>query len=272
MTTASTEPVNFRKQEFDPEVAIDRLKPLLINIGVDVLTIRESGNMGVTNKTSDADIVTRADKLAEQMIVSHIKYFYPNHRVRGEEGTNIKSESAYEWIIDPIDGTTNFANGMDFFGISVGLYKDGEGLLGIMYFPALGELTWAVKGRGAFVNGVRVAIAKTDKELKRSLIAAGLIRGTEDVFPRLKPRTRNTLMGGSFTTEALWLIEGKIDAYVHTGATPYDLAAARIIVEVAGGVSSGIKDNGINLADEKIPIILAKSESLVRELRALLNS
>lgn len=262
-----TEP---QEKEFNPEEAIELLKPLLHDIGARILAIRESGEMEVETKKDFADIVTRADKLAETMIVDHIKQMYPDHRVRGEEGTDIKSDSEYEWIIDPIDGTTNFASGMDLFGISIGLYEKGEGRLGIMYFPALNKLTYAAKGEGARVNDKQVIIQKTDKQLKQSLIAAGFARGTENMFLPLRANCMNVLAGGSFTAEALWLIEGKIDACLHTGATPYDLAAARIIVEEAGGVSSGIKDDSINLENEQIPIILAKSESLARELREVL--
>lgn len=257
--------------EINLKEAAKRLKPLLYDIGAKVLAIRESGDMEIETKKDFADIVTRADKLAETMIVGYVRQMYPGHRIRGEEGVCIKSDSEYEWIIDPIDGTTNFANGMDLFGISVGLYKKGEGKLGIMYFPALNKLTYAVKGEGAWVNDKKVEIRKTDKPLKQALIAAGLIRGTEDLFSRLRANSRNVLAGGSAVAEVLWLIEGKIDAYLHTGATPYDIAAARIIVEEAGGVSSGIKDDSIDLENEQIPIILAKSQGLVRELQELLN-
>ena len=264
------EPGELQEKEFNPEEAIENLKPLLHDIGEKVIAIRESDDMEIETKKDFTDIVTRADKLAETMIVDHIKQMYPGHRVRGEEGTDIKSDSEYEWIIDPIDGTTNFANGMDLFGISVGLYEKGKGKLGIMYFPALNKLTYAVKGGGAWVNDRQVTIQKTDKQLKQSLIAAGLARGTENMFLPLRASCMNVLAGGSFTAETLWLIEGKIDAYIHTGATPYDLAAARIIVEEAGGVSSGIQDDSINLENEQIPIILAKSENLVCELREIL--
>ena len=138
------EPGELQEKEFNPEEAIENLKPLLHDIGEKVIAIRESDDMEIETKKDFTDIVTRADKLAETMIVDHIKQMYPGHRVRGEEGTDIKSDSEYEWIIDPIDGTTNFANGMDLFGISVGLYEKGKGKLGIMYFPALNKLTYAV--------------------------------------------------------------------------------------------------------------------------------
>jgi len=257
--------------EFNSDLALARLKPLLYDIGEKVLAMRESGDLSIRTKKDFANIVTRADTLSEKLIVDHIKQFYPSHSIRGEEGTNVKSSYQYEWIVDPIDGTTNFANGMDFFGISVGMYNCGRGEFGMMYFPALGKLAYAIKGQGAFINDKQVAIAITDKTLKESLLATDLIRGTDDVFSKLRANSRNVLVGGSFTAESLWLIEGKIDAYIHTGATPYDLAAARIIVEEAGGVSSGIKNDGINLNDEQIPIILAKSQGLVRELRDIVN-
>ncbi|MBI4141554.1 inositol monophosphatase family protein [Candidatus Woesearchaeota archaeon] len=259
------------EREFNNDLAVARLKPILHDIGEKVIAIRDSSSLSVQTKKDFADIVTQADTLAEKLIADHIKQFYPYHSIRGEEGTNVKSSSGYEWIIDPIDGTINFVSGMDLFGISVAMYHNGKGELGVMYFPALGKLAYAIRGQGAFVNDQQILIVKSDKTLKESLIAAGLIRGTEDLFSKLRTNSRNVLAGGCFTAESLWLIEGKIDAYVHTGATPYDLAAARIIVEEVGGVSSGIKNNGINLNDEQIPIILAKSQGLVGELQVILN-
>ncbi len=256
---------------FRPDEALKRFEPLLRKIGKKVLAIRRSGNFSVQRKSHYSDIVTRGDKLSEKMIVDYITKYYPGHRMRGEEGTDVRSGSLYEWIIDPIDGTTNYQKGNDLFGISVGVYKNGAGVLGIIYFPALGKMVWAVRGRGAFVNGKRVRIKNNNEGLKDALISAGLCDGTEYLFPLLCEKTMNVLAGGSCTGESLWLLTGQIDAFVHTGATPYDLAAARIIVEEAGGVASGIASKMINLNDKKIPIILAQSERLVRELRELLN-
>ena len=247
------------------------IRSLFLGVGREILAIRQSGNIDVQTKGDFRDIVTRADRRAEEMIVAHIKRFYPGHRIRGEEGTALKSNSEYEWIIDPIDGTTNFANGHDFFGISAGLYKNGVGQMGIMYFPALEKLAYGIKGDGAFINGKRVTVKRIAKGLRESLIAADLLPGTENLFSRLRTRAMYVLVGGSFTVAALWFIEGKIAAYLHTGATPYDVAAARIIVEEAGGIVSGIKDGGINLNQEKIPVIFSSSENITRELRELLK-
>src|SRR3989344_4806694 len=126
----SRESIESHKAEFDPEAAVALLKPFLYDIGEKVLAIQSSGNMAVETKKDFADIVTRADTLCEAMLTAHIRAQYPDHRIRGEEGTDVKSESPHEWIIDPIDGTTNFANGMELFSISAGLYESGEGQMG----------------------------------------------------------------------------------------------------------------------------------------------
>ena len=266
-----TRQVECDKQEFDPETAISRLQPLLFAIGKEVLAMRESGAVAVTIKKGDfRDIVTLADTYSEETITAHIKRFYPGHRIRGEEGTDVRSRSVWEWIIDPLDGTTNFASGMDFFGISLGLYRDTIGQLGIIYFPALGKCMHTIKGKGAFVNGRRVVLQRTNTTLKGSLISVGLVPSTTNMYPLLREQVRNVLIGGSATAEVLWFIERKIDAYLHTGATPYDIAAARIIVEEAGGIASGIETDLINLNDEKIPVIFSGSSQLVQELRKIL--
>ncbi|OGY99874.1 MAG: hypothetical protein A2945_02680 [Candidatus Liptonbacteria bacterium RIFCSPLOWO2_01_FULL_52_25] len=255
---------------FRPDAAIRRLQPILRDIGRKVLAIRWSGHFNTQRKSRYSDIVTRGDKLSEQMIAAHIKQHYPAHRVRGEEGTDVRSNSSYEWIIDPIDGTTNYSKGNNSFGISVGLYKNGRGVLGVVYFPALQKLAYAVRGHGAFVNRKRVRMGKNNIALKDALIAAGGISRNKK-YEELRDRVMNVLMGGSFVAETLWLIENQIDAYIHMGATPYDCAAVRVIVEEAGGVVSGIASKVINMDDKKTPIILAKSERLVRELRKVIR-
>ncbi|MDO8557229.1 MAG: inositol monophosphatase family protein [Candidatus Jorgensenbacteria bacterium] len=264
-----------KKKEFNPKTAISRLRLLLLDIGEKVLKMRKSGgNMGIRIKTGVTDIVTRADNFSEEKIVSHIKKLYPGHRIRGEEkGVSVESNSEWEWIIDPIDGTSNYSGGMDFFGISVGLYRNGIGQLGMINYPALKKLVYAIKGEGAWMNGKRITIQRADKKaLKDSLIAAGIMLSTAGKFERLQSHSRNIVMFGSFTCDTLLFLEEKIGANIHTGATPYDIAAARIIVREAGGVSSGIESAAINIDNEKIPIIFARSQKLAQELRELLRN
>src|SRR3989344_5399953 len=90
---------------FRPDVAVKRLKPLLRMVGEKIFAIQRSGQLSVRRKKAQYDVVTRADKLAEKMIVDHIKKHYPDHSIRGEEGTDVRHKSPYQWFIDPIDGT-----------------------------------------------------------------------------------------------------------------------------------------------------------------------
>ena len=260
------------EKEFDFEAALASLKPVLEAIGKEVLAMRESKDLAVEKKGGyDANIVTRADKASEAALAAHIREHYPDHAIRGEEGTNTESESGYEWILDPIDGTFNYANGMDLFGISAALAKNGRAQMGVTYFPALKKTAWAIKNQGAWVNGERMNAGGTSKKLKDSLISVGLVKGTEHLFGELRKHSGNVLAGGSFVAEALWLTEGKIDTYIHTGATPFDIAAAQLIAEEAGCVASGIENDEIDLAKEKIPVIFAKSKDLLDEVRALVR-
>ena len=252
---------------FDPPSTTVGLGRVLKRAGAQALAIRNSGELMIETKRNFADLVTHADKFVEFMITAHIVARYPGHGICGEEGVNVASQSGYTWYIDPIDGTTNFAHGMDLFGISAGLWKDGNGVLGAMYFPALGKYARAIAGVGAWVNDASVRLGGKERKLNQSLIAAGLAEGSKHLYAPLRARTHNVLVGGSFTGEVLWLLEGKIDAYLHTGATQFDLAAASIIVEAAGGTVIGIDEDRIDITKKNISIILARTPGLAHEIR-----
>jgi myo-inositol-1(or 4)-monophosphatase len=187
-------------KDLNTKKIIRELDAVLRGAGKKILAMRRAGNFGVERKSRYSDIVTRGDKYAEKVIVAYITKHFPDHGMRGEEGTDTTSTSttgsSYEWIIDPIDGTTNYSKNNNLFGMSVGLYKNGKGVLGMIYYPALEKMTWAIVGGGAYLNGKRIRFKKaggkkTNEKLKDALVSASISRGKEDLFKTLRDQSFN---------------------------------------------------------------------------------
>ena len=248
--------------------AIKRLRLFLEDaVGPRVLEIRESGQLGTEEKTSFKDIKTHGDTLSEHLIADYLRANFPDHGIRGEEGTSEGNDREFEWIVDPVDGTTNYASGMPLFGISAGLARRGVPFAGVIHYPALHKTAWAIQDRGAFVNDERIIPRPYSGQKNDTLIGATLIASTTHFFPVLQKNYANVLTLGSFVCEALFVAEGKLKAYVHTGATPFDITAATILVRESGGVAIGIKTDDLDLSQQKIPIILARERRLPEESR-----
>ena len=111
------------------------------------------GNLGIDTKSSVYDVVTRVDKESEAYLLKSISANYPDHSILGEETGSHMKESDFCWVVDPLDGTNNYSQGLPVFCVSIGLEYKGEGVLGVVYAPYLNELYTAVKGQGAFCNG-----------------------------------------------------------------------------------------------------------------------
>ncbi|MFP4016992.1 MAG: inositol monophosphatase family protein, partial [Halanaerobiales bacterium] len=123
-------------------------------------------------KSTENDLVTNVDKNSEMKIISFIKENYPSHAIKAEEGGNVDNNSEYRWIIDPLDGTNNFAHGFPVFSISIALEYENDIVLAVVYNPLLGELFYAIKGEGSFLNGKPINVS-TNQDLKHALLATG---------------------------------------------------------------------------------------------------
>ena len=126
----------------------------------------------ITTKSTETDIVTQVDTLCQDAIVETIKEKFPDHNFLGEEDLDEKTDSEYTWIIDPIDGTVNYASRLPIFCVSIGLIKNGKPIVGVVLVPILSELFYAVKGQGAYLNNQKIQVSETP-ELKQSVIATG---------------------------------------------------------------------------------------------------
>ncbi len=211
--------------------------------------VRDAGsslrdNFGViktgTPKTSQHDIVTEADFQAEEILISAIRKKFPYHNILSEEAGELKGSSPYTWIIDPLDGTNNFAKQIPLFGVIVALAKGNVIERGAIYDPLHDQFLYARRGQGAYLNGKRVH-ASTETSLEEMVIAISNIRARSMVEKFAHWRSLLALyttyykLFGSAAQNILALATGKIDAYIISGAYPWDIAAGGLIYREAGG-------------------------------------
>ena len=202
---------------------------------------RERGLSGVMTKTSDTDLVSDADRAAEELIVGLIAERFPDDGIVGEEGASTEGTSGRRWIVDPLDGTTNFVYGFDAFCVSVGVEDEQGPYAGCVYDPIRDETFAAVRGGGAHLNGVAVRPAPTT-ELDRALVGTGFSYRADQrawqakVVSHLLPRVRDIRRVGSAALDLCWVATGRLDAHVERGLAPWDHAAGALIAAEAGGV------------------------------------
>lgn len=187
------------------------------------------------------DIVTEMDTKAEALIIDEIRRDFPDHGILTEESSEIKSDTGRRWIIDPLDGTTNYAHGFPIFSVSVAFEERAEVLFGAVYNPMLDELFTGEKGKGAFLNGSRIKVSQTSS-LDRSLLATGFpydIRTSElknlDNFANFSVRAQAIRRAGSAALDLSYVACGRFDGFWEMKLKPWDTAAAALFVREAGG-------------------------------------
>lgn len=206
----------------------------------------------VSRKTSESDLVTEIDQQAERIIRTHILAAFPDHAILGEEevapgeeasiqALEQSQDSAHLWIIDPIDGTTNFVHGFPFFCVSIALSERGKLKLGVIYDPMMDEWFVAEKGKGATLNGEPMHVSQ-EKVLAESLLASGFLSIQEDSPDAhrkgpfaLIPHVRNVRTAGSAALQLVYVAAGRLSGFWETNLNAWDVAAAVLIIEEAGG-------------------------------------
>jgi myo-inositol-1(or 4)-monophosphatase len=195
----------------------------------------------IQRKKEEINLVTEIDKESEKKIVEFIKSKFPHHSILAEEGGEAKSDSSYKWIIDPLDGTTNYTHSFPVFCVSIALEYKGEVILGVIYDPNFDELFWAEKGKGAFLNGKKISVSKTDKLIK-SMLATGFPYNIRENPDNCIEHFVNFLMEaqairrlGSAALDLAYVACGRLDGFWEVNLNPWDVAAGKIIVEEAGG-------------------------------------
>lgn len=212
-------------------------------------------NLIVNTKSSEIDLVTEIDELSEEFLINAIRDKYPQHSILSEEsGEHKASGSEYLWIIDPLDGTTNYAQGLPIFSISIALQYQGETVLGVVYVPMLDLLFEAIRGQKAFLNGKRIEVSGK-QNLKESLLSTGFPYdqhsnhdNNTNYFAYFVPRARGLRRLGSAAYDLANVAAGVLDGYWELNLSIWDVAAGILLVEEAGGKVIMLNDKrGVSL-------------------------
>lgn len=193
-----------------------------------------------TKAGEETNLVTELDREAEALIIATITRAYPDHDILAEESGTHNHSSEYRWLIDPIDGTTNFAHGLPIFCVSVGLEYRNHLIAGAVYDPTRDELFWAERGKGAFLNGQRLRVSATTL-LGESLLVTGFpyhVRTSGENlrnFNNFVVEARAVRRLGSAAIDLCYVAAGRMDGYWEMSLSPWDMAAGVVILEEAGG-------------------------------------
>jgi myo-inositol-1(or 4)-monophosphatase len=189
-----------------------------------------------------SDFVTRVDRESEQIILNTIKRDFPDHHFLAEESVRDDDAGGYRWIIDPLDGTTNFIHGYPVFSVSIALELKGEVILGLVCDPLRNETFSAEKGKGAFLNGRPVKVSSVG-DLRNSLVTTGfpfrrkeIIGPYLDLFKNIFYRVSDIRRAGSAALDLAWLASGRCECFFEIGLSPWDIAAGSILIKEAGGI------------------------------------
>jgi myo-inositol-1(or 4)-monophosphatase len=205
----------------------------------------------------EVDLVTEIDEEAERMITEELLGTFPSHGMLAEEGGKLAGEEDARWIVDPLDGTTNYAHGLPIFCVSLALERSGEVVLGVVHDPMREETYVAERGGGATLNGEPIKVSDTE-ELIRALIVTGFpydraeMPEALDLFGRFAATTRGMRRLGSAALDLCYVASGRLDGYYERGIWPWDLAAGSVIVEEAGGELTNYRGDILDLDGREI--------------------
>lgn len=251
------------------EIELKQVQELAIGWAKEVgkihLSYFRGTNLGIETKSNIFDVVTRADKQGEAFLLERIQKFFPGHGVLGEESGAHSGTGDYLWVLDPLDGTNNFSQGLPVFTVSIGLQYKGEAIIGVVYAPYFDEMYTAVKGQGAFLNGKRLRVS--DKSaLEESVLGTGFPYD-KDVNPdnnagnlaAILPHLRGVRRMGSAAYDLACVAAGFLDGYWELALHSWDICAGALLVEEAGGIIRPFReDRGIS--------IIAGNEALVKKI------
>jgi myo-inositol-1(or 4)-monophosphatase len=216
------------------------------------------GKIDSVVKKGDIDLVTQADIASEQEIVRELKYRFPEHAILAEESGNIEGSSRYQWIVDPLDGTTNFAHGLGIFGVSIAFAIDGEPVIGAVLNPITGELFSACKGHGATCNGKAIGVSPT-AAVKDSLLVTGFPYDLKTMLKPLLQRFENCLNAargvrrlGSAALDLCYVACGRFEGFWEQNLKPWDTAAGLVIAQEAGATITDFYGNAYTIAGKEI--------------------
>ena len=223
----------------------------------------------VTTKSSRTDMVTAVDRASEALIVDTLAKERPDDGVLGEEGSSRDGTSGVRWIIDPLDGTTNYLYGFPLFAVSIAVEVDNVMEAGVVAHPSLGEVFTARRGGGAHCNGQPIAVSGKD-DLSTALIGTGFAydagnrREQARWLEHVLPSVRDIRRGGAAALDLCWVACGRLDGFYEAGLAPWDVAAGDLIAREAGAETSAFDGGPVRPGS-----VVAASPAIAAPLRQL---
>jgi myo-inositol-1(or 4)-monophosphatase len=232
------------------------------------------GKIKAIEHKGDIDLVTEADRKSELKIVSMIKDAYPHHRILAEESGDSGDASSYTWIVDPLDGTTNYAHRYPCFCVSIAIEYEENIIHGVIHDPVRKELFTAAKGKGAYLNGTPINVSST-QELNNSLLCTGFpydvredMESNMDLFRSFLMQAQAVRRDGSAALDLCYTAAGRFDGFWEQKLHPWDVAAGSLILSEAGGELSSYQGEPFSIYS---PEILASNGLLHRQMLAVVN-
>ncbi|MGI9036944.1 MAG: inositol monophosphatase family protein [Pyrinomonadaceae bacterium] len=206
------------------------------------ILLEKFGRVTTITKKGDINLVTEADLASEALIIERIKSYYPKHSILAEESGSamIDANDVWKWIVDPLDGTTNYAHGYPCFCVTIALEHEGKIVIGATYDPTRDEMFAAESGQGASLNGRRIRVSETEK-LSESLIVTGFpydFKQRQNFAKHLTDfmlESRGVRRDGSAAIDMAYVACGRFDGFWEEGLNPWDVAAGVLLIEEAGG-------------------------------------
>lgn len=223
----------------------------------------------------EIDLVTQFDRKSQDVIVRRLTSEYPGYGILSEEDISHDVDAPVKWIVDPLDGTTNFAHGLPIWAISIALENKGKIVLGIVYDPTRKEMFYAIKGGGAFLNGKRINVSKVN-ELDQSLLVTGFpydIRSAKDNnlnhFSNFAVRAQAVRRLGSAALDLCYTACGRFDGYWELKLSPWDQAAGSLILSEAGGRITDFAGKKFSIYGDEV---LGTNGLLHQQMMVILNA
>lgn len=228
----------------------------------------------ISFKGAPTNLVTEMDRRAEALIIEALRAEFPEHAILSEERGTLGGPSSHRWIVDPLDGTTNYAHGIRVFAVSIALEVDGVTRLGVAYDPTLDECFVAVRAGGAWLNGDRLSVSETST-LNESLLATGFPYGIRELprnnlaeFEAFSLRCQGVRRMGSAVLYFCYVAAGRLDGYWELRLGPWDAAAGALMVEEAGGRITNLEGGPL---DRDKPAVVASNGRIHDEMLRVLK-
>lgn len=233
------------------------------------------GDFKISSKDVVSNLVTEIDQKSEDKIIEIIKNDFPLHDIITEEAGAIYQESDFKWIIDPIDGTVNYAHGIPLTCVSIGLEKKGEIIMGVVFNPVSNEFFFSEKGKGAFLNDIKISVSGNN-DVKKSLLVTGFPYDSSSYKPDPVTIFKKFMMLdipirrlGSAALDLCWTACGRFEGFWEYNLNAWDVAAGFLILEEAGGKVTNFKNEKFSVYGKQI---LATNELIHDQMLEIINS